>query len=198
MHIIKQSRRQFLTTSTAGLFGTAAMIAPWKAVHAAKKTSDSLHGPIKITDIEIHEITDEFVDWISYELRHFYGPWKRTIYVVHTNNGLSGLGESGQTEKPETIEQYIGTSPFDWMGDETSLGLGTAMYDLMGKAAGVPVYKLFGQRYRRWVPVSSWTVSTHPKRMAEAVKQFAAMGYTWMKYHLSPFENVIDLSLIHI
>ena len=192
MHIIKQSRRQFLTTSTAGLFGTVAMIAPWKAVHAAKKTSDSLHGPIKITDIEIHEITDEFVDWISYELRHFYGPWKRTIYVVHTNNGLSGLGESGQTEKPETIEQYIGTSPFDWMGDETSLGLGTAMYDLMGKAAGVPVYKLFGQRYRRWVPVSSWTVSTHPKRMAVAVKQFAAMGYTWMKYHLSPFENVID------
>ena len=66
------------------------------------------------------------------------------------------------------------------------------MYDLMGKAAGVPVYKLFGQRYRRWVPVASWTVSTHPKRMAQAVERFSAMGYTWMKYHLSPFENVMD------
>ena len=67
-----------------------------------------------------------------------------------------------------------------------------AMYDLMGKAAGVPVYKLFGQRYRRWVPVGSWTVSTHPPEMADAVRNYAAMGYTWMKYHLSPFENVFD------
>ena len=66
------------------------------------------------------------------------------------------------------------------------------MYDLMGKAAGVPVYKLFGQKYRSWVPVGSWTVSTHPKRMAEAVERYAAQGYTWLKFHLSPFENVID------
>ena len=90
------------------------------------------------------------------------------------------------------IDQYIGTNPFNWVGDETSLALGTAMYDLMGKAADVPVYKLIGQKHRSWVPVGSWTVSTHPERMAEAVREYAAQGYTWMKYHLSPFENVID------
>jgi L-alanine-DL-glutamate epimerase-like enolase superfamily enzyme len=28
--------------------------------------------------------------------------------------------------------------------------------------------------------------------MAQAVQEYAARGYTWMKYHLSPFENVID------
>jgi galactonate dehydratase len=62
----------------------------------------------------------------------------------------------------------------------------------MGQAAGVPVYKLFGQKQRSWVPVASWTVSTHPERMAAAVQHHAAAGYTWMKYHLSPFENVFD------
>ena len=112
--------------------------------------------------------------------------------MVHTDAGITGLGEGHGPEPKETIEKYIGTSPFDWVGDETSLHLGTAMYDLMGKAAGIPVYKLFGQRYRRWVPVSAWTVSTHPKRMAEAVERYSAAGYTWLKYHLSPFENVID------
>ena len=66
-------------------------------------------------DIEVHNITDEFVDWIAYELNHFYGPWKRTIYVVHTDAGLTGLGESGSPEPEETIEKYIGTSPFDWV-----------------------------------------------------------------------------------
>jgi galactonate dehydratase len=78
------------------------------------------------------------------------------------------------------------------VADETSKALGTAMYDLMGKAAGVPVYKLIGPKYRSFVPCAAWHVSTDPKRMAAAVKHVASLGYTWMKYHLSPFENVID------
>ena len=147
---------------------------------------------MKITEIEVHEITLEYEDWIAYQLNHFYGPARRTVYVAHTDDGLTGLGEGHELEPEEVIDRYIGTNPFDWIGDETSLALGTAMYDLMGKAAGVPVYKLIGQKHRSWVPVGSWTVSTHPSRMAEAVREYAAQGYTWMKYHLSPFENVID------
>jgi L-alanine-DL-glutamate epimerase-like enolase superfamily enzyme len=101
------------------------------------------------------------------------------------------LGD-GIDEQEQVVKKYIGTHPFDWLGDETSLPLAMAMYDLMGKAAGVPVYKLFGQKYRSWVPVGSWTVSTHPKRMAEAVQRYSSVGYTWMKFHLSPFENIFD------
>ena len=147
---------------------------------------------MKVTQIEVHEITMEYEDWIAYQLNHYYGPIRRTVYVAHTDNGQVGLGDGGRTEPSEVIEKYIGSSPFDWVGDETSLALGMAMYDLMGKAVGVPVYKLFGQKYRSWVPAGSWTVSTHPRRMAEAVRQYAARGYTWLKFHLSPFENVID------
>jgi L-alanine-DL-glutamate epimerase-like enolase superfamily enzyme len=147
---------------------------------------------MKITEIEVHDITLEYCDWTAYQLNHYYGQIYRTIYVVHTDSGLVGLGEGRFREPEEIIDRYRGSNPFDWFGDETSLGLGTAMYDLMGKAAGVPVYKLFGQKYRSWVPVGSWTVSTHPSRMAEAVTTYAAQGYTWMKFHLSPFENVFD------
>ena len=147
---------------------------------------------MKVTEIEVHRVTLPYVDWIAYQLNHYYGPTRRTIYVAHTDDGLTGLGESGSTEPQETVDGYIGTNPFDHVGDEVSLGLGTAMYDLMGQAAGVPVYKLFGQKHRSWVPVGSWTVSTHPDRMAEAVREYSAQGYTWLKFHLSPFENVID------
>ena len=146
---------------------------------------------MKVTEIEVHEVVLEYQGFLAYQLNHYYGPTKRAVYIVHTDTGLEGLGESGRAEPAEVIEEYIGTNPFDWIGDEMSLGLGTAMYDLMGKAVGVPVYKLFGQRYRAWVPVGSWTVSTDPVRMAEAVTEYASRGYTWMKYHLSPFENVI-------
>ena len=96
--------------------GGALLLNGWKPVWAAKKEAESRHGTIRVTDIEVHNITDEFVDWIAYELNHFYGPWKRTIYVVHTDAGLTGLGESGSPEPEETIEKYIGTSPFDWVG----------------------------------------------------------------------------------
>ena len=147
---------------------------------------------MKVIEIEAHEIMVDYQDWIAYQLNHYYGATRRTVYVAHTDNGLVGLGESGRTEPQEVIDTYIGTNPFDWLGDETSLGLGTAMYDLMGKAVGVPVYKLFGQKYRSWVPVGSWTVSTHPSRIAEAIEKYATQGYTWMKFHLSPFENIID------
>ena len=49
------------------------------------------------------------------------------------------------------------------------------MYDLMAKDAGVPVWQLFGQQARRFVPVGSWTVSSDPTHMAEAV------GHNWSK-----------------
>ena len=147
---------------------------------------------MKVTDIDIHRVTLKYDEDRAYELLHYHDMMQRTIYVVHTDNGLVGLGESEGVEEQEVLDRYIGSNPFDWVGDETSLGLGTAMYDLMGKAAGVPVYKLFGQKYRSWVAVAAWTVSTHPERMARAVKAFAEMGHTWMKFHLSPFENVID------
>src|SRR5262245_41300147 len=133
-----------------------------------------------------------YEEMVAYELNHHMGPTRRVIYVVRTNQGLTGLGEWHNREPDEVVQKYIGTSPFDWIADENSLGLGIAMYDLMGQAAGVPVYKLFGQKHRSWSPCASWTVSTDPARMANAVKLYAARGFTWMKYHLSPFENVID------
>jgi L-alanine-DL-glutamate epimerase-like enolase superfamily enzyme len=149
---------------------------------------------LTITDIEVHRIEDiGYQPWLEQPLRHLYGSsglTQRTVYVVHTDAGLVGLGE-GHGDPPEVVQSYIGTSPFDHVNDQTSLGLGTAMYDLMGKATGKPVWKLFGPRARSWVPVSAWYVSHTPAVMAAVVAGYAAMGHTWMKFHLSPLFDVI-------
>ena len=113
---------------------------------------------MRVTDIEMHEVTLDYDERRVHELSHYYFSKQRTIYVAHTDNGLVGLGEGGSPASQEDVDLYIGTYPFEWVGDETSLALGTAMYDLMGKAAGVPVYKLFGPKQRSWVPVAGWTV----------------------------------------
>jgi len=144
-----------------------------------------------VTEIEVHEVECMHHEWIRDTLDHYFEESKRFIFIAHTDTGLTGLGEAS-SDQSEVIDQYIGTNPFQWIGDSTSLGLGTAMYDLMGKAVGVPVWQLVGPQQRGYVPVGSWTVSAEPAHMAEAVQRYAARGYTWMKYHLSPFQNVID------
>ena len=98
---------------------------------------------MKVTEIEVHEISLPYKDWLAYPLTHYGAPSRRTVYVAHTDTGLIGLGDGGGPVAEEVLNRYIGSNPFDWMGDELSLPLGMAMYDLMGKAAGVPVYKLF-------------------------------------------------------
>lgn len=89
-------------------------------------------------------------------------------------------------------ERYLGTDPFDWIGDTEHLCMNMATYDLMGKELGVPAWKLIGPRVRSWMPVAAWTVSQEPQAMAEEVLQAAQRGYHWMKYHVAEIHNVID------
>ncbi|MFM8582939.1 MAG: mandelate racemase/muconate lactonizing enzyme family protein, partial [Planctomycetaceae bacterium] len=180
------TRRDAVRLMAAGL-----MLARLPALRAQERAG-RLGERLRVTTIETHEISVPYDPLTSYELSHFYGPTRRTVYVVHTNSDLIGLGEGHAPEDPQVIRKYEGSNPFDWIADETSLSLGMAMYDLMGQAAGVPVHRLFGPRQRSFVPVACWTVSTAPARMARTVEEYARRGYTWLKYHLSPFENVLD------
>jgi hypothetical protein len=143
----------------------------------------------------VHEICDiGYEEWCCYTMRHINGNGitKRLIFVAKTDTGLEGIGEYHDSVPAETVQRYIGTSPFEWVADATCLPLGMAMYDLMGKITGQPCHRLFGPMSRRWVPVSAWFVATTPAMMATAVRTYAEQGHTWMKYHVSPFHNVIE------
>jgi galactonate dehydratase len=184
------NRRQALSAAAAAA-GTLAVGAP--RLLRAREIAEANFPRLQITDIEVHPIQVPYHDWAAHVMNHFYGPTKRTIYVLHTNHGLTGLGESDDTMPPEALQRFIGTNPFDWInGDDAGLGFQAGLYDLMGKATGLPVYKLLGRKHRSWVEVAAWTVSASPAQMAATVKQLASMGYTWMKYHLSPFESITD------
>ena len=116
---------------------------------------------MKVTKIEVHHVECEHLPWLDYVLDHYHEASDRTIYVAHTDTGLVGLGEAaGDGEAQEVVDQYVGTSPWQWLGDKTSLGLGTAMYDLMGKAAGVPVWLAMGRRVTQ-TPLSTFYMEHH-------------------------------------
>ena len=153
---------------------------------------------MEITDIEMHVIYPPLHAWKSEALTRFQGPQfgYRIVYIIHTDNGLEGLGETrGKPADPnvgEWSQRLIGTNPCDWLGHPTlPFWLASAIYDVVGKYNDVPAYKLFGPKVRSRVPVATWTVSQTPSKMAEEVRRAVEGGYTWLKYHTSHFHNVV-------
>ena len=149
---------------------------------------------MKITDIELHEIHPQLRAWNRDVLGTAWD--SRTIVVLRTDNGLEGLGELTVGMNPtveQDLERLRGTNPCCWLAHpDLNIWVALVIYDLVGKANDIPAYQLFGPRVRSWVPVSSWTVSQTPAKMAEEVEHAVEQGYTWIKYHTHHFHNIID------
>lgn len=150
---------------------------------------------MRITDLEVHTIQPPFQDFNAAAIRRYHGDvfQYRTVFVLHTDDGLEGIGESvgaGRDADP-LREKYIGTSPFDWINTDTDLAINCALYDLMGQHLGLPAWKLMGPKVRSWIPVAAWSVSREPEAMAEEVLEAAGRGYLWLKYHVDEVQNVI-------
>ena len=148
---------------------------------------------IKITDIEVHQVLPPYHDYHAEWLFRYQGLQSRlrTIYIVKTDAGIEGYGENWGSPWSD-FKDYLGTTPFDWINDPRNLPMNMAVYDLMGKALGLPAWKLIGPRVRSWVPIAAWTMSQPPRQMAEEVRQLSKRGYRWMKYHVDVLQNVVD------
>lgn len=188
------TRRQFVQSAAACTLGAASLCRPQSNAVAA--LIEQGKGKLRIAEIETHEVlppvAEENFTWLF--RYHGVGLQLRTIYVVRTDNGLTGYGENWGRPylKPEQIAQYIDTDPFDWIGDLDNLPINMAVYDLMGKFLDLPAWKLLGPKVRERIPVAAWTVSQPPAAMAEQVRQAVGLGYRWLKYHVDEIQNVVD------
>ena len=149
---------------------------------------------MKIVEIEEHEVVAPYHDYNAEALFRYHGLslQRRIIYVVKTDTGLEGYGESGGPLRKGRFKDYLGSDPFDWMADIGNLPMNMAVYDLMGKFLGLPAWKLLGPKVRSWIPVAAWTVSRPPEEMAEEVLDVSRRGYHWLKYHVDVLQNAID------
>lgn len=183
--MILNHRRQFLQTTGLAIAGLATFPDSLLA---------KLGSQMKITEIETHKIIIPFQDYNAEQLFRYHGHQlqARKIFIVKTEGGLEGYGESGPDWDEKQFQRYVGTSPFDWLADNDNLPMNMPMYDLMGKYLGLPVWKLLGPQARSWVPVAAWTVSQTPELMAEEVRNVSRRGYRWLKYHVDVLQNVVD------
>lgn len=177
------ARRDWLRNGVAALFGATAMMAPDRAAAAAQNAPISPKENLKITRLETFLVKPR---WL--------------FLKVHTNAGIVGLGEpltEGRAttcaEAVNEIAPYlVGKDPravaHHWQAiyrhafyrggpilTSALSGIDMALWDIKGKALGVPVYELLGGPTRNRVRVYAHA------RTPEQMREKQAQGFTAFK-----------------
>lgn len=121
------------------------------------------------------------------------------IIRVTTDDGTVGYGETlphyTWGKVPEAaIEQAKGRNPIELLGDDSlGAGLQMALYDVVGKALGVPVYQLLNlPKVHDWCPIAWWNTKTGPEDLAADAQDAVAAGYIYHKFKARPFIDVYE------
>jgi len=127
-----------------------------------------------------------------------------------TDSGITGIGEASLEWQEKTVEtlchewledRVVGRDPFDiealtgalirdqYQGGSTVMtaisGVELALWDILGKACGQPVYRLLGGRFNARIPAyaNGWYGGARtPKEYAERARDAVARGYRAMKF----------------
>ena len=148
---------------------------------------------MKITDIEIIPIYPRIAARNEAYTARFRGINNRTVFKVHTDNGLVGYGDYRCGAPPRSsVESLIGRNPFDFLNNNLNAGLCGALYDVMGKHLEIPAYKLMGTKVRDAVSVAAWTRPASPDQFREEVRRAVAQGYMTFKMHTCAYYDVME------
>src|SRR5207247_3334806 len=154
--------------------------------------------PVKITDVKVI-LTQPAGDHL-------------VIVKVMTNEpGLYGVGCATHRERPLAVASYIENylRPFVigkncdeiediWQsayvasyfrsgvtGNNALSGIDGALWDILGKRCGVPVYQFLGGKIRTAVPLYCHASAREPADLEDQVRKWTAQGYRYVRVQLA-------------
>jgi L-alanine-DL-glutamate epimerase-like enolase superfamily enzyme len=121
-----------------------------------------------------------------------------SVLEIRTDQGLTGIGPGIDPGLLEAVRaQLVGKDPFDteqhagrlrYYATGASYRGGScvdvALWDLIGKACGQPLYKLFGGAKERVIPYASMIVLGDPEERARVARDLAGQGWKAIKLRL--------------
>lgn len=181
-------RRSFLRTA-AGV-AAAAFWADETLEGAVQNTNtNSKPSDLRITDVRVAVVAR--------------APMTAPLVRIDTNQGIYGLGEvrDGASKNYALMlkSRLLGENPcnvdkifrkikqFGFHGRQGGgvCGVEMALWDLAGKAYGVPVYQMLGGKFRDRIRCYADTTESHdPKVYGERLKKRMEQGFTWLKMDL--------------
>jgi L-alanine-DL-glutamate epimerase-like enolase superfamily enzyme len=183
-----KSRRSFLH-STAGVLGASFWADDLLDAHPQNVNTNSKPSELKITDLRVATITR--------------APMTDPILRIDTNQGIYGLGEvrdgASKTYALMLKSRILGENPcnidkifrkikqFGGTSRQAGgvCGIEMALWDLAGKAYGVPVYQMLGGKFRDKIRCyADTTESDDPKIYGQRLRGRRDEGFTWLKMDL--------------
>ncbi len=160
---------------------------------SAAATLESLQGKIKITDLEIIPVSA--------------GAHTPYVFVrIHTNEGITGLGEATLEYKPEAAMGALKDLRGFLVGKDPTMiehlwqaiyrlsfyrggpvlnsalgGIDIALWDIKGKLLGEPIWKLLGGPTREKIRVYTHLRGKTPEDTAGRAKELVAAGFRALK-----------------
>jgi len=134
-----------------------------------------------------------------------------TLIAVHTDQALAGLGSVFSNDQlvraalavleplyrgenalePERVSEKLHQNTF-WLGRGGSIthaisGIDIALWDLLGQAAGQPVGRLLGGRFRERVKPYASVLMQQPELLGDQLRAIKAKGFRAFKIGWGPF-----------
>src|SRR5262245_6813814 len=177
---------------------SAGLLASPGPLAQAQETARRGQPPLKITDIKTI-LTQPAGDHL-------------VIVKVLTNEpGLYGVGCATHRERPLAVAAYVDNylKPFligrncdeiedIWQstyvqsyfrsgvtGNNALSGVDGALWDILGKRCGMPLYKLLGGRVRAAVPLYTHASAREFPQLEDQIQKFKAEGYRYIRVQLS-------------
>jgi D-galactarolactone cycloisomerase len=157
---------------------------------------------IKITDVRIVPLRTSkdlgtYPDWLGNPRPIRIGGG--AIVEVHSDQGITGIGPDMDAKLLPAVKTLLtGADPFDvdlhaerlygiqaGTGYRGTAGAEIAIWDLIGKAANQPLYKLWGGGRDRVAPYSSMLRLSTPEERADIAVKLKAQGWQAIKYRCS-------------
>jgi L-alanine-DL-glutamate epimerase-like enolase superfamily enzyme len=157
-------------------------------------------APLRITDVERIVLSVPFTERVQKWNALLVHQWQIVeITRVTTDDGSVGYGETlpHYTHGKVTdaaVERAKGANAMDLLGQSgLGAGLEMALYDVVGRAAGVPVYQLLNlPKVRDWCPIAWWNTKMSPEDLALEAQDAVKANYIFHKFKTRPWFDVYE------
>ena len=179
------------------------------------KQENQLSGNIKVTDVKVVNLrTVKHVGKIEpawspgSDMSFDIGGGSFT--EVHTDAGITGIGPGMHPMFVDPVKEYlVDRSAFAVEDHSAALnyyvpnlhyqgtaGVDMALWDIIGKAANLPLYKLWGGEKEKIIPYASMVALSTPEERAEQASSLEEQGWQAMKLRIHNESIADDIKIV--